>query len=551
MSARVIDAEHPIVYVCAEFGFQSDLPFYMGGLGILAGDTLKAAQDAAFPLTAVGLLYRGHFLKQELDAEGKQRDADWEFDPVSCGIEHVYLDGQPLFVQVPLGDQVVWLRCWKKTFSDQVVLYLLDANTDQNAPEQRNLTELLYVGDETYQVRQQILLGVGAVQVMNALHVTPSLYHFNEGRPVFAHWQLIIDFMQLHQVDAQTALRLVREHIVYSNHTLVPAGNMSYSISQLRDLAATYADAMGISVEQLLSLGSYTNPDAYSTTIAALNVSVRANGVSQDHTRLSQRIWPDYSWVQVTNGVHRGTWQDPKMVEVVNSASDLWNHHQALKRQTRAFIQSQTGFGYDENRMVVSWARRIVGYKQLDKLFAEVETLRHVVANADRPIQLLVAGKAHPGGVIDKDLIAHIIQEFSTRLSGFALFIPNYRLEVGQALTRGSDVWVNSPLPGNEASGTSGMKAISNGVLQLTTLDGWTKEVEWSDMGWVLDSATLSTSFPRLLGESIAPLFYDRDSTGVPQEWVKKMQRSIALFNHFTAQRMLTEYRQRLYLEAV
>jgi len=547
MSARMIDPAHPVAYLCAEFGFDSQLPFYMGGLGILAGDTLKAAADQNLPMVAIGLLYRGKLLRQTLDPSGRQVDADLEFDPVSAGLEHVYLHDFPLFVSVQLGSQEVWLRCWKKTFSEQVTLYLLDANTDQNSPENRNLTELLYIGDQEYQLKQQVLHGIGAAQLLSALGITPSLYHFNEGRPIFAHWQLLVNICQQHRVDAQAALQLLKSNSIYTNHTLIPAGNQSFPLSLVTPLAQPYADQLGISVNQLLSLGSGGDPDGYSMTMASLNITSLANGVSSPHTELSQKLWPDYHWTNVTNGVHRGTWQNSEVATAKDDPAQLWSTHLQLKKELQEFVLAETGFSYDPNRLVITWARRIVGYKQLEKVFEEADRLKSILSNTDRPIQLLIAGKAHPGGEIDKDLISEIIKIFSTTLAGHALFVPNYRIALAQKLVAGSDIWLNTPSPGNEACGTSGMKAISNGVLQLTTVDGWTVEVDWLGKGWTLDQNNLTDDLYTKLEKEIAPLYFDRDEQGLPQAWLNMMKASIESYELYSADRMLNEYRDKMY----
>lgn len=548
MSARVFHPDHPIVYLCAEFGFDAQLPIYAGGLGILAGDTVKEAADQNLPFLAIGLLYRGQNMRTSLTEEGLQVESDWHFDPVAAGLEHVYTQtGQPLFISVIVGEEQVWLRCWKKSFGPHTSLYLLDSDTDQNPSHLRNLTQHLYTGDLEYQVRQQVLHGVGAIELLKALQIDPCLFHLNEGRPVFAHWQLLIELMNQHQVAAESALQLVKNKIVYTNHTLVAAGNLSYPMKILTNLARPYAEQMKISIEQLLSLGATSDPDQYSITMAALNVSHKANGVSAIHTQLSKQNWPDYTWVNITNGVHRPTWQLPAIIEAQSDPALLWQRHQAAKYSLRDFILQETGFSYDPSRLVISWARRIAGYKQLHLLFEDLERLQRILTKVDQPIQLLVSGKAHFGDTHAKGLLQEVIAAFSTTLAGHALFIPNYNLRIAQYLTQGSDVWINTPVRGNEASGTSGMKAIANGVLQATVADGWAAEVEWAGVGWQIDAERTAESFYELLETQIAPEFYERDQAGVPQAWVKKMQASLALFERFSSERMLKEYQTLLY----
>lgn len=539
--------ETPIAYLSAEFGFDHAIPIYAGGLGILAGDTMKQAADDQLPFVGVGLLYRGQYMKQTITSTGEQLEEQWLFDPVAVGLEHVYIDSdQPLFITVQIGQESVWLRCWKKTFSDLTVLYLLDSETDQNPSHLRKITQFLYTGDTDYQLKQEIVHGVGAIKLLTELGIVPRLYHLNEGRPVFAHWQLILDVMKHHQVAAESALRLVKNNIIYTNHTLVSAGNMSYPLSALTPLAEPYARAMEISTQQLLSLGSSGNPDTFSVTSAALNVSHIASGVSQVHTNLSKQVWPDYTWVNITNGVHRKTWQDTQIQSSLEDASQVWQRHCQLKEQLRNFVQASTGYGYDHNRLIVTWARRIAGYKQLGALFADIESLRKIYAREGREVQFLISGKAHFGDSNSKDTLKEVIQHFSTELSGYALFIPNYNIEIAQFLTRGSDIWLNTPIKGKEASGTSGMKAISNGVLQITVQDGWTSEVDWSNVGWTLDSDNLTKSLYEKLAQA-QDLYYQRNDRGFSDEWLTRMKASIQLYERFSTERMLREYKELLY----
>ena len=426
------------------------------------------------------------------------------------------------------------------------MLYLLDSETDQNPSHLRKITQFLYTGDTDYQLKQEIVHGVGAIKLLTELGIVPRLYHLNEGRPVFAHWQLILDVMKHHQVAAESALRLVKNKIIYTNHTLVSAGNMSYPLSALIPLAEPYARAMEISTQQLLSLGSSGNPDTFSVTSAALNVSHIASGVSQVHTNLSKQVWPDYTWVNITNGVHRKTWQDTQIQSSLEDASQLWQRHCQLKEQLRNFVQASTGYGYDHNRLIVTWARRIAGYKQLGALFADIESLRKIYAQEGREVQFLISGKAHFGDSNSKDTLKEVIQHFSTELSGYALFIPNYNIEIAQFLTRGSDIWLNTPIKGKEASGTSGMKAISNGVLQITVEDGWTSEVDWSNVGWTLDSDNLTKSLYEKLAQA-QDLYYQRNDRGFSDEWLTRMKASIQLYERFSTERMLREYKELLY----
>lgn len=542
-----ISTQHPVAYFCAEFGFDGKIPIYAGGLGILAGDTLKQAADNAFPMVGIGLLYRGFGMRQRITVDGEQIDEDWLFDPLSVGFEHVYVDEMPLFIKVHLTEVDIWLRCWKKTFANGVVLYLLDSDTDQNQLHERSLTQVLYSGTKELQLKQQLILGIGGVKLLTELGIHPALYHLNEGRPAFLYWQLIRQFMDNHKIDFHSARRLAREKIVYTNHTLVAAGNQNYSMDAVRLLSGYYANKMRISVDELLQDGIDTDPTQFSVTRFALNVSRKASGVSQLHSKLSQEAWPQHNWTNITNGVHLPTWQSPEIVATKDDNQKLWHAHLEEKRKLAEFIQSQTGYTYDSNRLVIVWARRHAGYKQLPLLFSDLKRLESIVKNAQCPVQILVSGKAHQGDVEGKASLKNVIGHMQNELSGHALYIPNYNLEIAQNLVRGADIWLNTPIFGEEACGTSGMKASSNGVIQCTVPDGWAAEVSWEGVGWSLDTAITAEGLYELLEKQIIPQYYGRSNEGIPLEWVKKMQATIQLANNFSAARMLREYQTNLY----
>ena len=554
-----LTTKNPIAYFCAEFGFDTNLPIYAGGLGILSGDTIKQAADENIPFVGIGLLYRGFGMVQKISDDGMQTEGDHLFDPTIIGLEHVYKDEMPLFIKVHMTEVDVWVRCWKKTFSENVTLYLLDTETDQNLPSERSITSTLYSGTQESLLKQQIILGLGGVKLLTALGISPEVYHMNEGRPNFLHWQLIREMMDTHNISYETAKDTAKKKTVYTNHTLVAAGNQEYSMDLLRVFSKYYADKMGIATELLLKDGVDTingkskNPDAFSITRAALNTSSRANGVSKVHTHFSKEIWPEYDWTNITNGVHLPTWQEASVKSAANESNNsgdpavLWNAHQEQKRKLETFVKKQTGYGYNPEHLVISWARRLAGYKKLDVIFEDIERLRAIVKNENRPIQLLISGNAHQGDTYGKQMLQKVITYMKRELVGHALFVPDYNIEIAQMLTRGSDVWLNTPEFGKEASGTSGMKAVSNGVLNLTVAGGWAAEVNWDGIGWVLDHENLPLDLYKKLEDTVAPLFFNRNANNVPEEWVEMMKKSIFLADNFSAARMLKEYREKLY----
>ncbi|NMB57209.1 alpha-glucan family phosphorylase [Candidatus Beckwithbacteria bacterium] len=542
-----ISPEHPVAYFCTEYGLKSSLPIYAGGLGILAGDTIKEADDRKFPLIAVGLLYRGEGVKQKVDDDGRQIEEDFHYDPLSEGVEHVYIDEMPLFIKVHLTQIDVWCRCWKETLRNGNVLYLLDTETDQNLLQERNITHALYSGTEEAIIKQQLILGIGGVKLLHALNIHPSLYHINEGRPAFLHWQLIRHFMDQGGLTYEEAAKKAREKTVYTNHTLVGAGNPGYNINLLRMYGQYYADKMGISIDQLLEPGMENNAENFVVTRFALNVSCKASGVSKLHTELSKKSWPEYNWCNVTNGVHMPTWQDPEIRDCNKDKTDLWFVHKKKKQELMEFVRQQTGFGYDPERLVISWARRIAEYKQLNKLFEDIDRLTKIVKDPTRPIQILISGKAHVLDTRGKMILQEAINFMQGELNGYAIYIPNYNIDIGKMMTKGSDVWLNDPVYGMEASGTSGMKAISNGVLHFTVPDGWSYEVDWDGIGFVIDPKNTASSIYDILETQIIPLYYERDPENIPQRWLKMMKRSIELSKQFSTTRMFDEYVSLLY----
>ncbi|OGV93018.1 hypothetical protein A3B57_01540 [Microgenomates group bacterium RIFCSPLOWO2_01_FULL_47_10] len=546
---RDLPVDKPVAYFCAEYGFDSDLPLYAGGLGILAGDTVKEAADQSFPMVAVGLLYRGGKAKQTIDATGMQNEEDVVIDPVSAGFEHVYDvedPDQPLFVRVHLTTQDVWARVWKKTIN-RTTLYLLDTETDQNEPADRKVNHALYFGSEESIVKQQLLLGIGGIKLLTALHIEPRLYHVNEGRPAFLHWQLIRKFMDRNAMSYQEAQTKAKSLTVYTNHTLVRAGNQAYDISLLKKYGTYYADKMGISIDTLLSPGFETDTGKFNLTQFALNSARRASAVSKVHFALSKNIWPQFAWVEVTNGIHMPTWQDEDIAINQHDQTMLWQAHMRKKVALAEFVKTKTGYGYDPNRLVISWARRIVGYKQPNALFEDVVRLSAILKNSAKPVQLLMAGRAHTTDTEAKKMLQKIIEYMQDELADNAIFIPNYDISISKMLTRGSDVWLNTPVPGQEASGTSGMKALSNGVLAMTVEDGWSAEVDWHDIGWSLDGRHLADSFYFRMEHDVVPEYYHRNEQGLPLIWVEKMKRSIALAPRYATKRMLQEYQEMLY----
>ncbi|MCL2110547.1 alpha-glucan family phosphorylase [Microgenomates group bacterium] len=543
-----ITAQTPIAYLSAEFGLEAKLPVYAGGLGILAGDILKAAADQKLHMAGVGLLYRGEEARQVITSEGNQVEANIDFEAENVGLTQVMDGTVPIYIKVHLTQVDVWIRVWEKKLNEYVTLYLLDPDNEKNHSHERRIANALYSGTQEELIKQQLILGVGGVKLMRALGLQPALYHINEGRPSFLHWQLVREAMDY---DAKVYQDAVSESIaktVYTNHTIVAAGNQGYDVDLMKAYAKYYSSKMGITADELLAKG-VDETGGFNVTRYALNISRRASSVSMPHYNICVKQWPEYEWVNVTNGVHMPTWQASVFRDETMDNMRLWEAHCQEKRKTMEMIQSLTGFGYDSDKLVICWARRIVSYKQLNLLWHDIDQLQEILLSTNRPVQLLVAGKAHVFDQGGKKIIRDLIGYLSNELAGHALFIPNYDMDVGAALTRGSDVWLNMPVHGQEASGTSGMKAISNGVLQLTMPDGWCGEVDWAGIGWPLATNPSETAWNlyQTLREKVIPLYYQRDENDLPQYWIEMMRKSIGLSSQYSAQRMVEQYREFLY----
>lgn len=540
--------EKTIAYYCAEFGIDNSLPLYAGGLGILAGDYMKQAADMNINVVGIGLLYRGKFAIQSVKADGWQEEIDNIYDPNNVGLEKVLGDdGKEVEVVVNLTGEDVYIRAYKKTLGINTYLLLLTTENEKNSDVWKNAMIADYCCDDENQLRQMMVLGIGGTKLLHEMNIKPDIYHINEGRPIFLNWELIHQIMHDNDVDFDTSFQLAKEKTVYTNHTLLRAGNLLYHPLSIKKYASGYVNAIGEKSENLIDPGIEKNINQFSITRFALNISKKASAVSKIHGKLSSKSWPEYNWVTITNAVHMPTWQDENFRKEKLDINTIWRIHESKKRELRDMVCNRTGYSYDENRLVVTWSRRITDYKRLTSIFADITRLTSILKKSDKPVQLLVAGKGHYGDDSAKKTIQQVIHFMQNELSGCAIFVPNYNIELSQKLVSGSDIWLNTPEFGLEASGTSGMKAIANGVLNMTVADGWANEVDWSQIGWVLDPKNVSESFYEILENEASPLFYQRNENNIPEKWVSMMEKSIILSKKYSTERMLNDYIKKLY----
>lgn len=535
-----------IAYLCAEFGIDSDLPTYAGGLGILTADAISAAADINFPLIGIGILYKGKDFIQNINARGEEEKRDSQFDHDTSFLRQTSKDGKPLVIKIPFESYEVLIKPYQIRLADKTILYFLSTDVDGNGAQWRADMDALYRGDMDSLIRQQILLGVGGVKLLNELSYKPYFYHINEGRPAFAIWEIVSILMRDKDLSFEKAWEQARQSIIYTNHTLVAAGNLTYTEDAVKKWCYPFAKKLGVDANLLIKDGSI-GPGTFSTTLFGLNTSFRQSAVSKVHAKYAKAAWPAYDWIPITNGVHFPRWQDSDFRSLQLTDRKIWELHAAKKVELRDTVIKRTGLGYDTSRLIITWARRLAEYKQPKVIFQDLNRLKEILSNSEKPVQLLFAGNSHSWDPNAKSIIEDIIKNFSTNLTGHAIFVPNYNISLANHLVSGSDVWLNTPSGDREACGTSGMKALANGVLSCTVIDGWTHEASWDDIGWVLNPGNISGSFYQLLQDEIVPAFYNVSQEGLPLKWIAKMKSSIALAKNFSAEKMFADYQDKLY----
>jgi starch phosphorylase len=600
-------------YFSMEYGIVECLPAYSGGLGVLSGDFLKACSDSDVPVVGCGLLYQTGYLQQYLNPDGWQQERyplnDFYTLPVTPARD---AGGGELKVQVKLPTGVVWIKIWLMEVG-RVKLYLLDTNIPENErPEHRGITDALYGGDNHVRIRQEIVLGIGGLRAMQALGLEPTVYHMNEGHSAFLALERIRVLIQERGLSFEEALEASRNNNVFTTHTSVPAGIDIFDSGLMWEYFQEYCREAGIDFEQLMGLGRRNASDSherFSMAVLAIKASCFRNAVSRLHRAVSQEmfedLWPQLPvWeipiVAITNGMHLLSWlngdlatlydqylqpdwrerlTDAKTWEQVQDIPDqeIWEAHRRRKRRLVAFVRERqyecarqrkasnvelrrASEVLDPEAFTIGFARRFATYKRATLIFRDVNRLRRLLCNPERPVQIVIAGKAHPKDHPGKELIRQVVQlsrdpELAKRL----VFVEDYDMHVARELVGSVDVWLNNPRRGEEACGTSGMKAGINGVLNLSIFDGWFDEAYESTGGWAVGDRIAysedqdephATALYSLLENELVPAYYERDQD-VPREWIRRVKHSIVhLSPLFNCQRMVDEYMSQLYAPA-
>jgi starch phosphorylase len=591
----------PVAFLCAEYGIHVSLPIYSGGLGALAGDLVKEASDRALPMVAVGLMYRKGYFRQRIDAGGWQHEYWIDTDPERVPAALVTRsDGRPLTIKVPIYDADVTARIWRVDVG-RVPLFLLDTDAPENGPLERWITARLYEADGETRLAQYVLLGVGGIRALRALGIEPGVVHLNEGHAALAPLELAAPALRAGE-SLESALAGARERTVFTTHTPVPAGNDSYPADQMERAIGRVAHELGVAVADVTELGRSGSDEPFGVTQAALRLSRAANGVSRRHGEVARQMWSGL-WPgrptdevpigHVTNGVHVPTWigqsirelldrylgdgwlaraADPDTWAAVDAIPDaeLWAARAQQRAELIGFVRERStadrlGRGdlreyvqaaaraFDPEVLTVGFARRVATYKRLDLLTRDPEWTLSLLGG-ERPVQVVLAGKAHPRDEEAKRSLQRLFGlKYAQIVGERVVFLDDYDLSSAAWLVRGCDVWLNVPRPPLEASGTSGMKSVINGGLQLSVLDGWWAEGYDGSNGWGLpgevdldhqaQDARDAEGLHRVLEDEVLPAFYERDEHGLPARWLALMRASLrTLGPRFSASRMLAEY---------
>jgi len=604
-----------VAYFCAEFGFHESFPIYSGGLGILAGDHCKSASDMRLPFAGVGLLYRQGYFSQLIDGEGSQQaiytDSDFAALPIRPAKR---ADGSEVRVKIGLPGRDVEAKVWQARVG-HITLYLLDTDLETNAANDRDITHQLYGGDRTNRIEQEIVLGVGGVRALAALGLKPSVWHINEGHAAFLVVERMRIAAQQHGLDWSAALEAVAASTVFTTHTPVPAGHDHFSTDMIAAYFERHATELGMSAQTFFDLGTTPGNGEFNMTALAIRGSRFQNGVSRIHGEVSSRIcqglWPQIEShenpiTHVTNGVHAPTFLAQEWHELFERylgygwslrLSDrefwhgvaripdqlFWSVRQSLKAQMLHLVHHRVRRQHFRNNgseahldrllkladplnpnvLTIGFARRFATYKRATMLFSNLDWLREIVADAKRPVLFIFAGKAHPADDPGQALVRDIhrfarMPEFEGRF----LLVEDYDMRLARWLVSGCDVWLNTPTYPLEASGTSGMKAAINGVLNLSVLDGWWGEAHDGHNGWGIKPASPSlddarrlaeeaTTLYELLQDHVVPEYYARGEMGYSPAWVKMAKHSvISLLPRFNSTRMVSEYLRKTYLPA-
>ncbi len=605
----------PVAYFSAEFGLHESFRIYSGGLGILSGDHMKSASDLGVPMVGVGLFYNEGYFTQTVSQDGWQQEEYSRADPNDLPISEVTKpDGEVLSITLDTRSGQIRAKVWC-VHVGRVPIYLLDSNVPENSPEDRALTARLYGGDQRTRIRQELLLGVGGVKALAALGIKPRVIHMNEGHSAFAPLELIRMRMADDGVSFERALRETAAMGVFTTHTPVPAGHDRFDSGLMEEHLGPLREQIQLDHQGLMGLGRIepnNHEESFCMTVLAFRASRRANAVSNLHGVVSRRMWRNL-WIwrnedeipigHITNGVHVSTWLAQQMQALYNrylpidwkqrngepevwaefdkvKSTELWETHLSLKNRliqhARYLLTRQAkryGLGADvidtfqsflePQHLLIGFARRFAPYKRADLLMRDLELLERILSDAERPVQFVFGGKAHPADELGKQIMQRIYRmSQEPAFKGKIVFLEDYDINLARYLVQGVDVWLNNPRRPLEASGTSGQKVVLNGGLNLSVLDGWWAEAFDGQNGFAIGDGLIhanqdiqderdAKSLMSVLQEQVIPLYYDRNRDDLPEKWILRMKRAIATLGwRFNADRMVMDYVTQAYIPA-
>lgn len=605
-----------IAYFSAEYGIDEVLPIYAGGLGILSGDHCKSASDLGIPFVPIGLLYKDGYFNQEINKDGSETFEYTRANTEDLPILPVYdKDGNEVIVPVDFPGRIIYLKVWKINIG-RIVLYLMDSDIPLNSEFDRQLTLKLYGGNQETRICQEIILDIGGMKLLELLDIHPTIYHMNEGHSSFVVLEVIKKFMKEKGVSFEAAKKMASACTIFTTHTPVPAGNDIFPVDLMDKYFASYSSELGVSRLDFLNMGARVDGSlagGFDMAILALKIAGKRNGVSKLHGEVSRKlfggVWPDVVTDEVpityvTNGVHTCTWLAPSLKELYNAYmrpfwqekvqdleiwndidnipdTALWEAHVTQKEKLIKMIRenvrnqkirndapieelNEINKMLDPNALTIGFARRFATYKRADLIFKDIERITQLLNDPNRPVQIIFAGKPHPADVQGQELVKRIYEISNMpQFKGKVILLENYNMYVARYLVSGVDVWLNNPRRPLEASGTSGEKAGLNGVVNFSILDGWWYEGYNEQNGWAIgddseyanyelqDNAD-SISIYNILENEIIPTYYNKDSSGLSKEWLKKMKNSIKTVGGiYNTNRMLCDYLKDLYIPQI
>jgi len=603
-----------VAYFSAEFGIHECLPIYSGGLGVLAGDHLKSSSELGLPLFGVGLLYRLGYFHQYLNMDGWQQESFPELDFYNLPIQLLRNDkGEPVKISVEFPGRIVHAQLWESSIG-RIRLILLDTNIQDNNLEDRTITDQLYGGDTEMRIRQEIMLGIGGVRALKALGVNCTVYHMNEGHAAFLSVERIYNSMRDNKLTFDEAYEFVVSSNVFTTHTPVPAGNDRFDPVMVDEYLSHYYEKLKITRERFLGLGRenpFDKQETFCMTVLALKTAAASNGVSKLHGHVSRSMWkniwstlPEHEIPigHITNGIQTLSWTSDEMMRLYNRYlgprwidnpadnsiwsnideipdSELWRCRERSRERLVAFARRMLkkqmlarGFPpkeadksnsvLDPDALTIGFARRFATYKRATLLLRDMGRLASILSVKDRPVQIIFAGKAHPRDNMGKELVKQIIhlakdERFRSRI----VFLEDYEINIARYMVQGVDIWLNTPIRPKEASGTSGMKVIPNGGINISVLDGWWDEAYNANNGWAIGKGEVyddhgyqddveSLSLYNILEMEVIPMFYNRGLDGLPREWLARIKESMKTLNPvFNTNRMVKDYAEKYYIK--